>query len=108
LASATPHAGAGRRFCPPCGSAVLQPHHDELPLVAEALDVGDAGGLDELAEAGEAVVARIELGQLLDDVGADAAEIGPAIVVGDRVVGAAHRPAPLPLPPPPPAPPTSP
>src|SRR5690348_3151461 len=69
----------------------LEPHHGALLLVPASLHVGDAGRLDQLAQARKAVVARIELRQLLGDVRADGAEIGPALLVGDRRDGRAQR-----------------
>src|SRR5258708_6419192 len=63
---------------------LLEANHDSLLRLADALDFDDAGCLDQLAQAGEAIVPGIELRRLLRDVRADPGEIGPAFFVRYR------------------------
>jgi hypothetical protein len=60
----------------------LEANHNEFWVFANALDLDDPGRLNQIGKARKAVVARVEVGGLFRQMGANAAEIGAAVFVG--------------------------
>ncbi len=64
------------------GSLALEANHDDFRIFTDALDLGNAGSLDQIGEAWKTVVAWVEVRRLFRQMRADATEIGAAIFVG--------------------------
>lgn len=60
----------------------LEFYHDDFRMIADPLNFENPGCLCEIAQAGEPIIARIEVGRLFGEMGTDTSQVSATIFIG--------------------------